>query len=101
MFQILSVSRWISLTMRVTLKDVAKEAEVSIKTVSRVVNGEGEISEARRQHGLTAIEKLGYRPDRLARSMITGRTHTIGAVIPNVTIPFYAEFDRPADEGAR
>src|SRR5260370_13044818 len=101
MFQILSVSRWISLTMRVTLKDVAKEAEVSIKTVSRVVNGEGEISEATRRHVLAAIEKLGYRPDRLARSMITGRTHTIGAVIPNVTSPFYAGFILAAEKVAR
>lgn len=87
--------------MRVTLKDVAKEAAVSIKTVSRVVNGEGEISESMRRHVLVAIEKLGYRPDRLARSMITGKTHTIGAVIPNVTSPFYAGFVLAAEKIAR
>lgn len=87
--------------MPVTLRQVAEEAGVSIKTVSRVVNGQGEISDATRQRVRSAIEKLGYRPNRLARSLITGKTHTVGAVIPSVTSPFYAEFILAAEKVAR
>ncbi|MCZ7544326.1 MAG: LacI family transcriptional regulator [Anaerolineae bacterium] len=87
--------------MQVTLRQVAEEAGVSIKTVSRVVNGQGEISEATRQRVQSAIEKLGYRPNRLARSLITGKTHTVGAIIPSVTGSFYAEFILAAEKVAR
>jgi len=70
--------------MRVTLKDVAKVAGVSIKTVSRVVNNQGEISEATKQRVLDAINQLGYKPNQLARSLITGKTQTIGIIIPDI-----------------
>ena len=64
----------------VTLRDVAVRAGVSPKTVSRVVNHQGEIREATRQRIQTAIEDLGYRPNVLARSLIHKRTHTLAAV---------------------
>jgi len=63
-----------------TLKDVAKVAAVSTKTVSRVVNNQGEISPATRQRVQLAIEQLGYRPNVLARSLIHKRTNTLGVV---------------------
>ncbi len=69
--------------MRVTLKDVAKVAGVSPKTVSRVVNDQGEIREATRERVLAAIQELGYRPNRLARSLTTGRTQAVGIIIPD------------------
>lgn len=67
--------------MQVTLKDVASLAGVSIKTASRVVNDQGEVSKATRERVKAAIEKLGYRPNKLARSLVDGRTKTLAAVV--------------------
>lgn len=64
----------------VTLQDVAQRAGVSPKTVSRVVNNQGEISEGTRQRIQSAINDLGYRPNVLARSLIHQRTNTLATV---------------------
>jgi LacI family transcriptional regulator len=66
--------------MHVTLQDVAKLAGVSAKTVSRVVNNQGEISKATRQRVQAAIEQLGYRPNILARSLVNQRSDTLAVV---------------------
>ena len=66
--------------MHVTLQDVAKLAGVSTKTVSRVVNNQGEISKATRQRVQAAIEQLGYRPNILARSLVSQRSDTLAVV---------------------
>ncbi len=63
-----------------TLKDVAKLAGVSTKTVSRVVNNQGELRTETRERVQAAIEELGYRPNVLARSLIHQRTNTLGVV---------------------
>jgi LacI family transcriptional regulator len=63
-----------------TLKDVAKLAGVSTKTVSRVVNNQGEIRKETRERVQVAIQQLGYRPNVLARSLIHQRTNTLGVV---------------------
>ena len=63
-----------------TLKDVAKLAGVSTKTVSRVVNHQGEIREVTRERVQAAIEQLGYRPNILARSLIHQRSNTLAVV---------------------
>lgn len=63
-----------------TLKDVARLAGVSTKTVSRVVNNQGEIRKETRERVQKAIEQLGYRPNVLARSLIHQRTNTLGVV---------------------
>ncbi|OGO63552.1 MAG: hypothetical protein A2030_02380 [Chloroflexi bacterium RBG_19FT_COMBO_50_10] len=62
------------------MKDVAKLAGVSTKTVSRVVNNQGEIRKETRERVQVAIEQLGYRPNVLARSLIHQRTNTLGVV---------------------
>ena len=80
--------------MAVTLRDVAQDAGVSIKTVSRVVNNQGEISEATRQRVTASIEKLGYRPSKLARALVTQHTDTIGLVLGDITNPFFPEVAR-------
>lgn len=64
----------------VTLQDVARRAGVSPKTVSRVVNQQGEIRETTRQRIQATISELGYRPNVLARSLIHRRTNTLAAV---------------------
>ncbi len=66
--------------MHVTLQDVARLAKVSAKTVSRVVNNQGEISEPTRRRVQEAIEQLGYRPNILARSLVSQRSHTLAVV---------------------
>jgi LacI family transcriptional regulator len=67
-------------TIHATLKDVAELSGVSTKTVSRVVNHQGEISQETRQRVQAAIHQLGYRPNILARSLIHKRTNTLGVV---------------------
>lgn len=67
-------------SMHVTLQDVAKLAGVSPKTVSRVVNNQGEISELTRQRVQAAIEELNYRPNILARSLVNQRTNSLAVV---------------------
>ena len=66
--------------MKATVHDVAKLAGVSTKTVSRVVNDQGEISEATRARVQAAIEQLGYRPNILARSLVRQRSNTLAIV---------------------
>ncbi len=75
---------------RTTLRDVAREAGVSIKTVSRVVNREPLVNEATAARVAAVVEKLGYRPNELARSLKGQRSRTIGLVIDDVSNPFMA-----------
>ncbi len=65
---------------RVTIDDVAREAGVSIKTVSRVVNTEPNVKESTRQRVADAIEALNYRPNTSARSLASNRSYVIGLV---------------------
>lgn len=65
---------------RVTIVEIAKEAGVSTQTVSRVVNGHDNVAEATRQQVQEIINRLGYYPSRLARSLLQGRSNTIGIV---------------------
>lgn len=64
--------------MHITLADVAQLASVSSKTVSRVVNNQGEIRESTRQRVQAAIDQLGYRPNILARSLVSQRSNSLG-----------------------
>lgn len=66
--------------MKITIHDVAKRAGVSTKTVSRVVNQQGEISPETRARVQAVIEELGYRPNILARSLVNQRSAMIGVV---------------------
>ncbi len=87
--------------MRVTLKDVAQRVGVSTKTVSRVINNQGEISEATRQRIQQAIDELGYQPNRLARALTAGKTNLLGIIIPDIMDPFFAELILSAENTAR
>jgi LacI family transcriptional regulator len=80
--------------LAVTMRQVAQEAGVSVKTVSRVVNNQGEISEATRERVLEAIEKLGYRPSKVARALATQRTETVGLILGDISNPFFAQVAR-------
>jgi LacI family transcriptional regulator len=86
----------------VTMRDVAQQAGVSIKTVSRVVNDQGEISEATRERVLAVIQDLGYRPSKVARALVTQKTDTIGLVVGDVTYnPFFPEVARGVLDAAQ
>jgi LacI family transcriptional regulator len=72
------------------IKEVAAQAEVSIKTVSRVVNGEASVSPETRRRVLEAVTSLGYVPNTAARSLKSGTGRTIGVVIDSLADPFFA-----------
>lgn len=75
---------------RPTIYDVARVAGVSTATVSRALNGTGQIAPATRRAIDAAVEQLGYRPNTIARSLVTKSTQTIGLLLPDITNPFYA-----------
>jgi LacI family transcriptional regulator len=71
--------------MASTIKDVAKKANVSIATVSRILNGQTGYSEKTKKKVLQVIEELGYHPNAVARGLINKKTHTIGILFPHLT----------------
>lgn len=73
----------------VTMSDVAARAGVSIKTVSNVINDWPYVTDETRLKVMQAIEAVGYRPNRMARSLVTGETRAIGVVIPDISNPFF------------
>jgi LacI family transcriptional regulator len=85
---------------KVTIVDVATASGVSAMTVSRVLNDKGGIRPETRARVEAAIEKLGYRPSKVARSLITNKTQTLGMVVPDIGNPFYPEIVAGAEEAA-
>jgi LacI family transcriptional regulator len=86
---------------RITIADVAREAGVSRQTVSRVLNDKDEISASTRESVMRVIERLGYSPSGVARSLATNRTLTVGLVVPDITNPFFPEIARGVEDVAR
>lgn len=86
--------------MATSIKDVAREAGVSIATVSRVLNGIDVVNDETKKKVLDTIEKLGYRPNILARSLKTHKSSTIGIIIPDISNPVYPEIVRGAEDVA-
>jgi LacI family transcriptional regulator len=78
------------MVQRVTMSDVAREAGVSLMTVSRVINEKGEISPETRVRVQSVIEKLRYRPSGIARSLAGGQTYTIGLIVPDIANPYFS-----------
>ena len=87
-------------TRKTTITDVARLANVSIQTVSAVVNRKSGISEPTRERVLRAIERLQYRPNGIASSLRAQKSQTIGVVIPTIINPFFPEFVRGAEDAA-
>lgn len=75
--------------MNATINDVAREAKVSITTVSRVVNNNYPVKKETRERIENAIKKLNYKPNIMARSLITKKTSIIGVVVPGITNLFF------------
>lgn len=75
----------------VTLKEVAKEAGLTVGTVSRVLNNRGYISDDAREKVYSAMKKLKYHPNEVARSLQGKSTNTIGLIVPHIRHPYFAE----------
>jgi LacI family transcriptional regulator len=88
------------MNMAASIKDVAKEAGVSIATVSRVLNDVDVVNEETKKKVQEAIAKLGYRPNIVARSLKTQRTKTVGILIPDISSQFYPEIVRGTEDVA-
>lgn len=84
--------------MTVTIYDVAREANVSMATVSRVVNGNPNVKPSTRKKVLDTIEVLGYRPNAVARGLASKRTTTVGAIIPDISSMFFADLARGIED---
>ncbi|RRG09000.1 MAG: catabolite control protein A [Lactobacillus sp.] len=82
----------------VTIYDVAREAAVSMATVSRVVNGNPNVKPATRKKVLDVIERLDYRPNAVARGLASKKTTTVGVIIPDVTNAFFAQLALGIDD---
>jgi LacI family transcriptional regulator len=80
------------------MRDVAERAGVSVTTVSHVINETRPVSDKLRERVLAAMDELGYQPNRLARSLRRGHTHTIGMIVPDSTNPFFAEVARGVED---
>lgn len=87
--------------MSVTIKDVARQANVSVATVSRALNGHENVAEAVRKRVLSVANELRYSPHHAARSLSSRRTHTIGVVLPDLYGEFFSELMRGIDQVAR
>jgi LacI family transcriptional regulator len=90
----------IARAMRPTIREVAREAGVSIATVSHALSGKRPVSGATRKRIRSAARKLGYRPNQLAASMITGRTQTLGVLVPDIANPFFSGLVHAAEAAA-
>ncbi|MFB4166762.1 catabolite control protein A [Virgibacillus sp. JSM 102003] len=84
--------------MNITIYDVAREANVSMATVSRVVNGNPNVKPVTRKKVLATIEQLGYRPNAVARGLASKKTTTVGTIIPDISSIFFAELARGIED---
>jgi DNA-binding LacI/PurR family transcriptional regulator len=86
--------------MKPTIYDVAKEAGVSIATVSKVINNNGNTTEKTKKKVLHAMEKLNYYPSAVASALTGKKTGTIGLLLPDISNPFYAQLARSIEDQA-
>jgi LacI family transcriptional regulator len=86
--------------MAVTIKDVARESGVNVSTVSRALNGEYGVHAETREMVAAIAQRLGYRPNRVARGLVTGRSHTLALMVSDIRNHFFAEVARGAEDAA-
>lgn len=83
-----------------TLKDIARECGVDVATVSRSLSGAYGVNQATRASVLAVAARLKYRPNRLAMSLVTGKSGTLAMIISDIRNPFFAELTRGAEDAA-
>src|SRR3981081_4877496 len=84
-----------------SIYDVAREAKVSVFTVSAVINDTGRVSTTLARRVEAAVLKLNYRPNLLARSLAKQQTHTLGMVVTDIANPFFPAIVRAAEDAAQ
>lgn len=82
----------------VTIYDVAREAKVSMATVSRVVNGNDNVRKETRDRVMEVIKRLHYQPNAVAQGLASKRTTTVGLVVPDLTNLYFAELSKGIDD---
>jgi DNA-binding LacI/PurR family transcriptional regulator len=85
---------------KVTIRDVAREANVGVGTVSRVLSRSANVGAETRQHILAVIERLAYEPNRAARNLARGRTDTLGVLLPSFTRHYFLDILRGVQTAA-
>jgi LacI family transcriptional regulator len=85
----------------VTIKDVAREAGVSVGTASQALRGNPTVRETTRRRVLGVAARLRYQPSALARGMVTRRTHTVGLLISDIANPFFIRAVRAVEDVAQ
>ena len=86
---------------KITIKDIARMANVSHTTVSRALNNKSRIKNETKEKILSIARELNYRPDFIARSLVMKRTKTLGLVITTIANPFYTELAQGIEATAR
>lgn len=86
---------------RVTLRDVAEEAGVSLKTASNVINHSGRMTDSTREKVQEVIDRLGYRVNVSARNLNRGKTGFITLAVPTLTAPYLSELANRVIDAAR
>jgi DNA-binding LacI/PurR family transcriptional regulator len=89
------------LSILATIKDVARESGVNISTVSRALNNSYGVHPRTVQRVIAAAKRLNYRPNRVARGLVTGRSHSLALIVSDIRNPFFAEIARGAEDAAR
>lgn len=85
----------------IRMKDIAQDMGLSTVTISKVLRGHSDISEQTRKRVLKRMEELNYQPNLAARALITGRTSTIGLVVPDLLHPFFAQIAKAVSASIR
>ena len=84
-----------------TIKDIAKEANVSIATVSRVINNKYEgVGEETRERIKKIMKEMDYRPSGIARGLVTKKTYTLGLLVPDISNPFFPDIVKGVEDKA-
>lgn len=87
--------------MAVTIKDIAQKANVSITTVSRVLNNKSKgVGEETRKKILDIVEEYNYVPNAVAKGLVTKKTNILGLIIPDITNPYYPEIAKGVEDTA-
>src|SRR5689334_7947420 len=77
--------------MAARLKDIAQDLNISVVTVSKVLRDHPDIGPETRQRVLQRMKELNYRPNLAARALVSGRTHAIGLIVPDLVHPFFGQ----------
>ena len=86
---------------KVTIKDIARLANVSHTTVSRALNNQSRIKAVTKEKILSLAQEMNYQPNFIARSLVMKRTKTLGLIITTIMNPFYNELAQGMEETAR